>query len=175
MKRATRFGGALALLFGVSAMVYGDEAKGTIKNVDTARNEVVVKGVVKDSVYELNNDATVWLDGARAKLADLKADDRIVVLYEKKGEHMMASSVRGLRNTQETRGTVSDVLGDKREVTLKGTIKNTTYELIKSGTVWIVGKTGALTDIRQGDEVLITYEQRGDHLLARDVTVTKRK
>lgn len=175
MRRATRFGGALALLFGVSTLVHGEDAKGSIKSVDTKRNEVVLKGTIKDTVYELNNDATVWLDGARAKLADLSADDKAVVVYEKKGEHLMASSVRGLRSAKETSGTVADVLGEKREVTLKGTVKNSTYELIKDGTVWIVGKTGAIADIRAGDEVLVTYEQRGDRLMARDVTVLKRK
>ena len=42
-------------------------------------------------------------------------------------------------------------------------------------TVWIDGKRGSLTDLRQGDQVLITYEQRGDHWVANDVTLLKRR
>src|SRR5438105_1923267 len=68
---------ALALFLGAAVQVQAqDETKGTIKTVDTTRNEVVLKGTVKDTVYELNKDASVWLDGVRCKLGDLKADDK---------------------------------------------------------------------------------------------------
>jgi hypothetical protein len=123
----------------------------------------------------LAKNATVWLDGARCKLADLAADDRAVVIYEKQGDRMVATSVRGLRKAQETRGTVNDVFDAKREITLKGTVKNSTYELQKGGTVWVDGHQGKLADIQPGDQVLITYEQRGDHYMATDVSLIKRK
>jgi Cu/Ag efflux protein CusF len=135
----------------------------------------VFKGIISDTIYELNKDATVWLDGARCKLADLKADDRVTVVYEKKGEHLMASQVRGLRKAQEAIGIVADVLGEKKEFTLKGTLRNTTYELHKTATIWVNGKRGALNEIRAGDQVLVTYEQRGQRYMVNDVTVLKRK
>jgi len=173
MLRLLKMTSVVALIVGTSGVLSADEAKGTIKSV--GKQEVVLKGLVKDTLYELNKDAMVWLDGLRCKLSDLSADDKAVVVYEKRGDHMMASSVRGLRKAQETTGTINDVFNDKREVTLKGTIKNTTYELNKSGTVWINGKKSALNDIRAGDEVLVTYEQRGDRYVANDVTVLRRK
>jgi hypothetical protein len=175
MQRFTKLLAVFVLVFGVGAVGYADEAKGTIKNVDTKRNEVVLKGVVKDTVYELNKDASVWLDGARCKLADLVADDHAVLEYEKKGEHLMVSVVRGLRNAKEATGTVADVVGEKKEIVIKGTVKNTTYELSKGGTVFVGGKSGSLKDIQAGDQVLITYEQRGDHNMMQNVTVLKRK
>lgn len=168
--------GIFAVLFGMTAIASAaEETSGTIKTVDANRREVVIKGVVKDTVYELNKDATVWLDGAAAKLTDLKADDRVVVIYDKKGDHLMAAQVRGLRECQEARGTVSDVVADKKEVVLKGTVKNTTYEMGKSATVWIDGKTSALKNVRAGDDVIVTYQRRGDHMIANDVTVKGRK
>ena len=172
---AIKLSGAAAILLTLTAVSQADETKGTIKSVDTGRKEVVLKGIVKDSIYEVTPGGTIWLDGAKSKLANLAADDRAVIVYQKNGEHMMASQVRALRNAQETTGTVKDVFMEKREITLKGTIKNTTYELNKGGTVWVDGKLGSLSDIRDGDQVLITYEQRGDHWMANDVTVTKRK
>lgn len=175
MLRWIRPAAVVVLVFGLGASLRAEEAKGTIKSVDTKRMEVVLKGIVKDTVYELEKSASVWLDGFRCKLSDLSADDRAVIVYEKKGDHLMAVRVRGLRRTQETTGAVSDVFGEKREITLKGTIKNTTYELTKEGTVWLDGKQGKLTDIRPGDEVLVTYEARGDRMVANDVTVYKRK
>jgi len=176
MVRSSKLMCVLALLLGVA--VYGraqEAASGKIKTVDTTRNEVVFKGVIKDTVYELNKDAQVWLDGKRSKLADLKTDDRAAVTYEKKGEHLMARTVRALRNAQETTGTVKSTFMDRKEVTLKGVVKDTTYELDKGATVWADGKQGTLKDIREGDQVLITYVQRGEHLFALDVSITKRK
>lgn len=174
MKQVLAWTGACAFLLATAvAAAAAEETKGTIKSVDTARREVIIKGVVSDTIYELNKNATVWLDGARCKLSDLGANDRAVIVYEKNGDHFMASQVRGLRKAQEATGTVNDVFKDKNEITLKGTIKNTTYELNKDATVWVDGKRGALTDIHTGDQVLITYQQRGDHWMADDVTVLK--
>jgi hypothetical protein len=175
MLRAITMGCAVAFFLSVTATVRADEAKGTIKSVDTGRNEIVIKGVVKDTVYELGKNTSVWLDGKRCKLADLGKDDTAIVNFEKKGEHLMVNRVRVLRSAQEASGTVKDVLGTKNEITLKGTVKDTTYELNKDGTVWIDGKQARLTDVRAGDQVLITFEQRGDRLMATDVTMQQRK
>jgi 3-dehydroquinate synthase class II len=175
MKRAIKLMGVFAVLVCLAAAVRADEAKGTIKSIDTGRNEVVLKGTVKDAIYELNKDALVWLDGAKSKLSALSKDDRAIINYEKKGEHMIAGSVRALRNAQETTGKIADILPEKKEFTLKGTIKNTTYEMSKGGTVYVDGKKVALTDLRAGDSVLVTYEKHGDRLMAKDVTAYPRK
>lgn len=176
MTRPIKLVGALVVLLGLGIHVHAEEtAKGKIKNADTTRNEVVLKGIVKDTVYELNKDSRVWLDGQPSKLADLKTDDQAVVTYEKKGEHMIASDVRALRNAKETTGTVRSISADKREIVLKGIVKDSTYELNKDGTVWAETKKGTLSDIREGDQVLITYQLRGERMFAADVSVTKRK
>ena len=95
-------GGFAALLVVMNAgKLNAEETKGTIKAVDTAKNEVVLKGIINNSVYEVNKDAAVCLDGVKSKLADLKEGDQAVITYEKKGEHMMASAVRGLRSAEE--------------------------------------------------------------------------
>lgn len=175
MTRLIKLGSIVGLFLGMAVTVSADEAKGTIRTVDTKRQEVVIKGLVNDSHYDVNKDATVWLDGFRCKLADLAANDRAVIIYDKRGDHMMASMVRGLRNAQETSGTVADVVKEKRELTLKGVLKNTTYELTKKGTVWVDGKESTLSDIRAGDEVLLTYERRGDHNMVNDISARRNK
>ncbi len=175
MLRAIKFTGAVALVLAVTGFAQADETKGTIKTVDTGRHEIVIKGTLKDTVYELKKDANVWLDGHRSKLAELKADDRAVVIYEKRGDHYMASTVRALRNTKEATGTISEIVAEKNEVVLKGLVKNTTYEMSKGATFWVEGKQVKMNDLRAGDEVIVTYQERGEHLMAADVTVTKRK
>jgi len=176
MMRAVKISAVVAVLLGfVTVLSAAEEAKGTIKLVDKERREVVLKGVVSDTRYELNKDATCWLDGVACKISDLAPDDRAVIVYEKKGDHLMAMQVRGLRKAQESTGTVHDVFGEKREVTLKGTVKNATYELKSDATVYIDGKKANLSDIRPGDTVTVTYEPRGDKMIANDVTLVKRK
>jgi Cu/Ag efflux protein CusF len=165
MIRATKFMSVFAVLV-FAGYVSADETKGAIKSVDTGRNEVVLKGVVQNSIYELNKDAAVCLDGVKSKLADLKEGDHAVVVYEKKGDHLMASEVRGLRNAQEATGTVRGIFADKKEITLKGVVKDTTYELNRDGTVWLNGNESRLADLREGDQVTITYQKKGDHHMA---------
>jgi len=177
MMRSIKFFGAVALAFvmGAATVRAEESTSGTIKSVDTGRREVVLKGIVKDTIYEVNKDAAVWLDGVAVKISDLKADDKVVIFYDKKGEHLAANSVRALRNASEATGTVHSTFGEKKEIVLKGTVKNTTYELSKEHTIWVNGKKGAMSDVREGDEVRITYEQRGDHRMANDVVIFKRK
>jgi len=93
MSRLLKCTGVVALLLGLGASLQADETKGTIKSVDTSRKEVVLKGLVKDTVYEMTKDATVWLDGLRSKLGDLKADDKAAIIYTKSGDHLMASQI----------------------------------------------------------------------------------
>ena len=174
MKRAFQLTSVFALILGLSAVVHADETKGTIKSIDTSRHEVVLKGTIKDTIYELTKNGSVWLDGTSSKLSEFRADDQAIIVFEKQGEHMMAYQIRVLRNYKEATGTVADIFTQKREVTLKGTVKNTTYELNKDGTVYLNGKKASLSDIREGDEVRVTYEQRGDHWMASDFSV-KRK
>jgi len=177
MMRSIKFLGVLAVAFVLGAVTYvraEESTKGTIKSVDTSRKEVVLKGIVKDTIYEVQKDAAVWLDGSRAKLGDLKADDRAVIFYDKSGDHLIANSVRVLRKAEEASGTVRSTFGEKREVVIKGTVKDTTYELTKDATIWVNGKKGAMSDIRDGDEVRVTYEQKGDHRMTNDVVIFRK-
>jgi hypothetical protein len=176
MMRAITFMGPVAVFLTLTAIVGAEETKGTIKTVDIGRQEVILKGLVKDSIYELRKDATVWLDGFKSKLADLRADDTAHITYEKRGQHMDAIYIRALRKAQDANGTVRGANSQKNEVILKGLVKDTTYEMAPGGTVWLNDrKQGTVADLREGDEVRITYEQRGEHLLAAEVYVTKRK
>jgi len=176
MIRATRVFSLLApvLMLTMAGYLNADETKGTIKSTDATKSEVVLKGTISNSVYELTKDAYVCLDGVKSTIADLKEGDHAVIVYDKKGEHMMAGEVRGLRNAKEASGTVGDIFSDKNEITIKGVLKNTTYEMNKSGTIWLNGQKSALTDIRAGDNVLLTYEQKGDRYVVNCVRAARK-
>jgi hypothetical protein len=170
-----RSGLALVVLLGLTAAVSADEAKGTIKSIFGDKKEVVVKGVVRDTTYELTKDARIWLDGKEVPIKDLREGDKVVIDYLKSGDRFMASEVRGLRKATEATGTVRGVLAEKRHVIIKGVLKDTTYHLEKDATVWVEGKKVEIADLREGDQVRITYEERGDNLVALDIFAMKRK
>jgi hypothetical protein len=162
------------LVVGMQTRASADETKGTIKSVDVKGNDVVMKGLVKDSMYELKKDAWIAIDGKKAKLADVKEGDTAVVAYVASGDHFIASELRVLRNAQEAKGTVKGTFAQKRELTLKGVVKDSTYELAKDATVVINGKASQLTDLREGDEVMVTYIERGDRMVANEVRASRR-
>ena len=162
------------LVFAATGQLNAEETKGKVHSMDAAKGEVVLKGTIKNTLYELNKDATVWLDGAKSKLADLKVDDTAVIAYEKRGEHFMASEVRGLRNAQEATGTVRGTFSEKKEITLKGVVKDTTYELAKDATVALNGKEVSLNDLRADDYVMITYMEQGKHYMAKTIRASRK-
>src|SRR5262245_46859278 len=104
MIRLEKVRGVLALLvvLGFAATAAAEEAKGTIKSIFADKNEIVLKGVVKDTTYDVKKDARFWIDGKEVKLADLKENDKVAIEYMKDGERNHASEVRCLRKAQET-------------------------------------------------------------------------
>jgi Cu/Ag efflux protein CusF len=165
---------ALALLLTLTTPILADEAKGTIRTANADKGEVALKGIFKDTNYVLNLDATVFLDGRKAKVEDLREGDRAAITYEKDGADLRASEVRGWRKATETTGNIHSLVADKQELVLKGLLKNTTYHLEKDGMVFINGKESNFSDLRPGDHVSITHEQRGDQLMAIEVRATRK-
>lgn len=153
----------------VVGFVSADETKGKVKTIDTKLNEVVLKGTVKDTIYALKADANVFLDGKKASLGDLKENDSAQITYEKRGERNEAIYIRALRHCEESTAKIHDILTDKKEIVLKGTVKNTTYEVGSDASVWIGNKKMTLTDLKAGDEVRVTYMKRGDHFIATEI------
>jgi len=160
---------ALALTVGLTTPVHADEAKGTIRTVKADKGEFVIKGVLNDTTYELAKGTIVFLDGKKSKLEDIQEGDRAVVLYSKVGDRMQATEVRCTRKATETTGTVRSVASDRNELIIKGVVKDSHYKLEKGATVWINGKMGQLADLREGDNVILTYETRGNDMILYDV------
>lgn len=166
---------AILVVLGFTAAVSADDAKGTIKSVFADKKEIVVKGVVRDTTYEMAKDARVWLDGKETNIGELRENDKVHIEYLKSGDRHVASEIRGLRKCQEATGTVRGVLAEKSHLIIKGVLKDTTYHLEKGATVWVGGKKVNLADLRENDQVRITFEERGDVLVAHDVFATNKR
>jgi hypothetical protein len=169
-----RPGFALLLLLGLALSVSADEAKGTIRSVNAQKSEIILKGVLTDTTYEINKDAKFCLDGKKAKVGDLNEGDRVTIDYQKNEQgRLLASEIRALRKATETTGAVRSVDPKRNLVILKGIVRDSTYQLEKDATVWVNGKEGQLADVKEANQVRITYEQRGDLQMAIEVFVLK--
>jgi hypothetical protein len=75
----------------------------------------------------------------------------------------------------ETKGKIKSVNADKNEFVLTDeNAKDWTFELAKDGKVQVNAKAGKLSEIRVGDEVAITYEKKGEKLMATEVRATRK-
>jgi len=170
-----RLGYALILVLGLAGAVSASETKGTIRSVNANQNEIVLKGIVSDTTYHLDKNFKVCIDGKKANLGDLHEGDQVAVDYTKTGDRFIAGEVRALRKMSETTGTVRSTASDKNQITLKGLVKDTTYQLENGAGVWINGKQGTLAELLEGANVRITYERRGDQLMASEVCLARRQ
>jgi hypothetical protein len=170
------FAGALvaALMFALATPSFADTVTGTVRSVNTDRNEIVLKGVLKDTTYQLDKNPWIVLDGRKCKLTDLREGDKATVEYTEKGGNMIASSARVLRNASETSGITRFVIADKMQIVLKGVVKDTPYQLVKNATILFNGKEGKFSDLREGDQITLTYERSGDQFVAHDVRVLRK-
>jgi len=178
MKQVSKFfAGVLsvALMLGLALPVLADEAKGTVRTVHGDKNDIVIKGIVNDTTYYLDKGAWVILDGRKSKLTDLREGDKAAITYEKRGENLVSFGVRAWRNASETHGTVRHVIADKNQLVLKGVVKDTTYFLDKDATVYLNQKISNFSDLRDGDDVHVTYEKRGDELHVSEIRAVRNK
>jgi len=165
---------AVAFLLSLTTQAVADDARGTVRSVNAEKNQIVLKGIVSDTTYNLTKEAWVVLDGRRCKLTELKDGDRAQISYDKKNNEMIAYGARCLRTASETTGTVRFVITDKNELVLKGVVKDTAYFMEKDVKIYIDTKERNFSDLREGDEVGLTYVQRDDRLMVNEVRVTKR-
>jgi hypothetical protein len=86
---------ALALLVGLASPALADEAKGKIQSVNADKNEFVVTDASnKDWTFQMDPDAKVRLNDQDKKLADLKKGDEVTIMYQKKGDRLVATQIR---------------------------------------------------------------------------------
>jgi hypothetical protein len=75
----------------------------------------------------------------------------------------------------ETKGKIKSVNADKSELVLTDDNgKDWTFELAKDGKVQLNNKDGKFADLRKGDEVTITYEKKGEKLMASEIRCTRK-
>jgi Cu/Ag efflux protein CusF len=166
---------AFVALLGLAFTASADEDKGTVKSVFLDKNEIVLKGILSDTTYDINKDAKVCLDGRKAKLADLKEGDKVAIDFEKTGDRRKSGEVRALRKATEATGAVRGVNAEKNMLIHRGVLKDANKHHEKDASVWINGKAGELADLREGDQVAVVYEERENMNHATEIRLTRKK
>jgi Cu/Ag efflux protein CusF len=76
----------------------------------------------------------------------------------------------------EAQGKIKSVSADKNQFVLTDTKgKDWTFDLDAKATVRVNDRAGKFNDLKAGDEVTITYNQKGDKLIAREVRAKRTK
>jgi Cu/Ag efflux protein CusF len=68
---------------------------------------------------------------------------------------------------EETKGKIKSVSADKKEVVVTDNNgKDLTFQLAEDGKVRVADQDGKLSDLKEGDEVTVTYDKKDDKLIA---------
>jgi Cu/Ag efflux protein CusF len=68
--------------------------RGSVKTFDPDKKQLTLTDPNgKDWAFKISNDAKVRLNDKEGKVADLKLGDKVTVVYEKKGEELMAKDL----------------------------------------------------------------------------------
>jgi len=75
-----------------------DKAQGRVKSITSDKSEFVLNDLKnKNWTFHLDRDGKVFINDKAAKLADLQANDDVIVSYEKQDNRFVARTVRCTR------------------------------------------------------------------------------
>lgn len=166
LPRWLNVGLALTLFLALAAPALAD---GKIKSVNTDEKQVVVTDKDgKDTTYNLTDNARIFLsNGKEGKLGDLRADQDVSVLFEKKEGKFWTSAILDRQGDYKdaglAQGTLKSVSADQNLVTVADAKeKEWSYNLTDTGRVTLNDKRSKLSDLKDGDKVILIYAKRGD-------------
>jgi Cu/Ag efflux protein CusF len=147
-----------------------------IKSVNADQKQITVTDQDnKDWTYTLTDNAKIFLpDNKEGKLNDLKAGQNISLLWEKRGDHYFTNAILlqegDLRDAMLTEGTVKRVNAGQNEVVVSDkNNKDWTYHLMDNAKVSVGTRTGKLTDLKDGNQVVIVYQKKDNTYQVRDI------
>jgi hypothetical protein len=133
----------------------------------------------KDWTFTATDNVKIFLpDNKGGKVSDLKAGQEITLLWEKRGEHLFTNAILlqegDLKDAHLAAGTIKKVnAGRNRIMVADPDNKQFTYHFADNGKVTLGTKTGKLSDLKDGDKVIVVYEKKSDQFMARDICVER--
>lgn len=148
---------------------------GVVKSVDTKDNKLVIEHRGKDKVmqpmtFTVTSDTQIKRDDRPVAFKDIKIGDKVGVEYTKDGNQMTAQEIllgllvkRGVVKTIDTKRLTLDTQGHTMNFTLASDIK-----VVHGKTT-----TGALTDVKPGEKVMVIYNEDGNKNVAHEIRTPK--
>jgi len=172
---------ALALLLGLPAAVWADDqasgqakpgevmAQGQVTKVQADQNQFVLKGKDgREMTFRVARDSQFFLNNKASKITDLKEGDEVTVQYRLHAQDVHAGT--GAQATEAVRGQIKRVAADQNQLLLKDQNgKDMTFQLGQDARVRLNNKDGKVTDLKEGDDVIIRYQRQGDNLAVREI------
>jgi Cu/Ag efflux protein CusF len=73
------------------------QTNGTVKHVIADKNELVLKGVLKDSTYHMEKNPAIYINNKESNFSDLREADLVHVTYLTQDGRMMVTEIRAVR------------------------------------------------------------------------------
>jgi Cu/Ag efflux protein CusF len=176
---------ALALLLGLPAAVWADDkaadqakpgdatAQGQVTKIQADHNQFSLKGRDgQEMTFRVARDSVIRLNNKDSKFADLKEGDEVAVRYR-----LHAQDVRfdtAARATEAIRGQVKQVAAGQNQLILKDQNgKDVTFQLGQDTKVRVNNKDGKLSDLKEGDDVMVRFQRQDDRLMVREICSDK--
>lgn len=177
---------AVVGLVGGASLARADHVSwGKLKTVTADKNQIVVtddKG--KDWTFHIAEGAKICHPDKdndkvlkEGKLGDLRVGTPLSILWDEKGDRMMAKAVLACegvyRDAALGRGTLKSATGDQVVITdPKG--KEWTYRVADQARVRVNDRVVQMNDLKAGDNVVFVYEKQGDRHLLRDICAERK-
>ena len=188
---------ALAILFATASpavaqkVTTAPEIKGEVSKVDLKKREFTVdnhdlKSEAKKPInFQLGEDATTYVNGAKATFEDMKMGDKVKVEhYRQEGANWYAIIIHVDRKidkevvlAEEIKGEVTKVEPEKFEFTATTDLKQTpvNFRLEEDASIYINGTESSLNDLRSGDRINVEhYTQEGETIHAIIIRVDRK-
>jgi Cu/Ag efflux protein CusF len=167
---------ALALVAGLTMPVLAESKdreeqtiKGKVKRVSTDDNLFVLtdnKG--QDRTFQVAREARIRLNNKDARLSDLREGEEVTVTYRARANDICTE--KGAQNAHTTRGQIRRLDADSQRVVLKDRQgKEQTFEFGPDAKVRLEDREAKLTDLKEGQEVAITFTKEGDRMMVRNI------
>jgi len=146
-----------------------ETVKGKVQSVSADHTQVVLRDENNhDMAFQIAKDARVRVNDKDARAADLKEGDEVAVSFRRVARNIC--SAQGDQAGEFAAGRVQRASADNNQLVLKGHDgQERTFQVAANARVRISDKDGKVSDLKEGDHVVVVYTKQGDQLAAREV------
>lgn len=143
---------------------------GTVVSVDASANKMSVRLDDEPAVriYNISDDTDISIRGRSGQLRELRSGDRVLLNFseaEDAERTRYALRVGQWETPADKRAEVLDVDTSENELRVRfvGGTETETYAIDPDTDIWVDGRAAELRDVREGDEVILDFEQRANN------------